>query len=170
MGALHPLSRVINLGVRHQKKKERKPRFQNGDPTRGPPPRMNTDIGSTWGLYILLSQLTLTNLFFLLFLEQTRLPKCRTPSQSLGNPLLSLLNLEMSRNMGRVASTWFLCDQPTNCSSEWMAPTSWNVCTRNQCTANLNPTWGDIFESSKLTARTSHLPRFNEKRRSSFEL
>jgi len=36
------------------------------------------------------------------------------------------------------------------------------------CTAN--PTWGDIFESSKLKARTSLLPRFNEKRRSSFEL
>ena len=33
-----------------------------------------------------------------------------------------------------------------------------------------NPTWGDIFESSKLKARTSLLPRFNEKRRSSFEL
>jgi len=36
------------------------------------------------------------------------------------------------------------------------------------CTAN--PTWGDIFESSKLKARTSLLPRFSEKRRSSFEL
>jgi len=33
-----------------------------------------------------------------------------------------------------------------------------------------NPTWGDIFESSKLKARTSLLPRFNGKRRSSFEL
>ena len=33
-----------------------------------------------------------------------------------------------------------------------------------------NPTWGDIFESSKLKARTSLLPRFSEKRRSSFEL
>ena len=29
-----------------------------------------------------------------------------------------------------------------------------------------NPTWGDIFESSKLKARTSLLPRFSEKRRS----
>jgi len=36
------------------------------------------------------------------------------------------------------------------------------------CTAN--PTWGDIFESSKLKARTSLLPRCSEKRRSSFEL
>ena len=33
-----------------------------------------------------------------------------------------------------------------------------------------NPTWGVIFESSKLKARTSLLPRFSEKRRSSFEL
>jgi len=33
-----------------------------------------------------------------------------------------------------------------------------------------NPTWGDIFESSKFKARTSLLPRFSEKRRSSFEL
>ena len=33
-----------------------------------------------------------------------------------------------------------------------------------------NPTWGDIFESSKLKAWTSLLPRFSEKRRSSFEL
>jgi len=36
------------------------------------------------------------------------------------------------------------------------------------CTAN--PIWGDNFESSKLKARTSLLPYFNEKRRSSFEL
>jgi len=36
------------------------------------------------------------------------------------------------------------------------------------CTAN--PTWGDIFESSKLKARTSLLPHFTEKRLSSFEL
>jgi len=39
------------------------------------------------------------------------------------------------------------------------------------CTAN--PTWGDIFDllfqSSKLKARTSLLPRFSEKSRSSFE-
>ena len=33
-----------------------------------------------------------------------------------------------------------------------------------------NPTSGDIFESSKLKARTSLLPHFSEKRRSSFEL
>jgi len=33
-----------------------------------------------------------------------------------------------------------------------------------------NPTWGDIFESSKLKARTALLPRVREKRRSSFEL
>ena len=33
-----------------------------------------------------------------------------------------------------------------------------------------NPTWGDIFESSKLKARSSFLPRFSEMRRSSFEL
>jgi len=33
-----------------------------------------------------------------------------------------------------------------------------------------NPTWGVVFESSKLKARTSLLPRFSEKRRSSFEL
>ena len=32
-----------------------------------------------------------------------------------------------------------------------------------------NPTWGDIFESPKLKARTSLSPRFTEKRRSSFE-
>ena len=36
------------------------------------------------------------------------------------------------------------------------------------CTAN--PTWGDIFESSKLKAQKSLLPRFSGKRRSSFEL
>jgi len=36
--------------------------------------------------------------------------------------------------------------------------------------STVNPTWGDIFESSKLKARTSLLPRFSEKRRSSFEL
>jgi len=33
-----------------------------------------------------------------------------------------------------------------------------------------NPTWGDIFESSKLKARTSLLPRLSKKRRSNFEL
>ena len=33
-----------------------------------------------------------------------------------------------------------------------------------------NRTWGSIFESSNLKARTSLLPHFNEKRRSSFEL
>jgi len=33
-----------------------------------------------------------------------------------------------------------------------------------------NPTWGVIFESSKLKARTSLLPRFSEKRNWSFEL
>ena len=33
-----------------------------------------------------------------------------------------------------------------------------------------NPTWGVIFESSKLKARTSLLPRFSEKRLLSFEL
>jgi len=33
-----------------------------------------------------------------------------------------------------------------------------------------NPTYGDIFESSKLKAQTSLLPCFSEKRRSSFEL
>jgi len=37
-------------------------------------------------------------------------------------------------------------------------------------TATANPTWGDIFESSKLKAQTSLLPRFSEKRLSSFEL
>jgi len=31
-----------------------------------------------------------------------------------------------------------------------------------------SPTWGDIFESSKLKARTSLLPQLSEKRRSSF--
>ena len=36
------------------------------------------------------------------------------------------------------------------------------------CTAN--PTWGDIFESSKLKARKSLLPHFSEKRRSGCEL
>ena len=39
---------------------------------------------------------------------------------------------------------------------------------QHYCTAN--PTWGDIFKSSKLKARTSLLPRFSEKRLSSFEL
>ena len=33
-----------------------------------------------------------------------------------------------------------------------------------------NPTWGDIFETSKLEAQTSLLPRFSEKRRWSLEL
>ena len=33
-----------------------------------------------------------------------------------------------------------------------------------------NPAWGVIFESSKIKARTSLLPRFDEKRHSSFEL
>ena len=33
-----------------------------------------------------------------------------------------------------------------------------------------NPTWGVIFERSKLKARTSLLPRFSEKRSLSFEL
>ena len=37
-----------------------------------------------------------------------------------------------------------------------------------RCTPH--PSWGDIFESSKLKARTSLLPRCSEKRRSSFEL
>jgi len=41
-------------------------------------------------------------------------------------------------------------------------------CIITQCTAN--PTWGVIFESSKLKAQTSLLSHFNEKRRSSFEL
>ena len=44
---------------------------------------------------------------------------------------------------------------------------------RHKCTCcryTVNPTWGDIFESSKLKARTSLLPRFSEKTRSSFEL
>ena len=38
------------------------------------------------------------------------------------------------------------------------------------CQSTANPTWGDIFESSKHIARTSLLPIFSEKRRSSFEL
>ena len=38
------------------------------------------------------------------------------------------------------------------------------------CCSTANPTWGDIFESSKLKARTSLLPRFGEKGRSNFEL
>ena len=37
----------------------------------------------------------------------------------------------------------------------------------DSCTAN--PTWGVIFGSSKLKARTFVLPRYSEKRRSSFE-
>ena len=41
-------------------------------------------------------------------------------------------------------------------------------CTSHVGTAN--PTWGDIFESSKLKAITSLLPRFSGKRPSSFEL
>jgi len=40
----------------------------------------------------------------------------------------------------------------------------------NHVTCTANPPWGDIFESSKLEARTSLLPRFDEKRLSSFEL
>jgi len=39
---------------------------------------------------------------------------------------------------------------------------------KDKCTAD--PTWGVIFESSKLKARTSLLPRFTEKKLSSFEL
>ena len=38
------------------------------------------------------------------------------------------------------------------------------------CQSTANPTWGDIFESSKHIARTSLLPIFSERRRSSFEL
>jgi len=33
-----------------------------------------------------------------------------------------------------------------------------------------NPTWGDFFESSNFKAQKSLLPRFSDKRRSSFEL
>ena len=40
----------------------------------------------------------------------------------------------------------------------------------NANTSTANPTWGDIFESSKLKARTSLLPCFSEKRHSTFEL
>ena len=41
------------------------------------------------------------------------------------------------------------------------------ICT---CIHTANPTWGDIFESSKFKARKSLLPHFSEKRLSSFEL
>jgi len=41
---------------------------------------------------------------------------------------------------------------------------------KGTCSYAANPTWGDIFESSKLKARMSLLPRFSQKRRSSFEL
>jgi len=44
----------------------------------------------------------------------------------------------------------------------------WLLRMSTACTPD--PTWGDNFESSKLRARTSLLPRFSEKRRSSFEL
>jgi len=40
----------------------------------------------------------------------------------------------------------------------------------SQVGSTANPTWGYIFESSKLKARTSLLPRFSKKRRWSFEL
>ena len=46
----------------------------------------------------------------------------------------------------------------------------YRLCGSLQGPDTANPTWGDIFESSKLKARTSLLPRFSEKRRSSFEL
>ena len=45
-----------------------------------------------------------------------------------------------------------------------------DIVPKGKCEGTANPTWGDIFESSKLKARTSLLPRFSEKRRSSFEL
>jgi len=38
------------------------------------------------------------------------------------------------------------------------------------CLGTAGPTWGVIFEGSRLKARTSLLPRFGEKGRSSFEL
>jgi len=47
------------------------------------------------------------------------------------------------------------------------APSTWDY---TLYIGTANPTWGDIFESSKLKARTSLLPRFSEKRRWSFEL
>jgi len=51
-------------------------------------------------------------------------------------------------------------------------PSSWKSCLSKVYIYiyTANPTWGDIFESSKLKAWTSLLPRFSEKRRSSFEL
>ena len=45
-----------------------------------------------------------------------------------------------------------------------------SVFNKNSTLNTANPTYGDIFESSKLKAQTSLLPCFSEKRRSSFEL
>jgi len=47
---------------------------------------------------------------------------------------------------------------------------SWASLWAESVTYTANPTWGDIFESSKLKARTSLLPRLSEKRRWSFDL
>ena len=57
----------------------------------------------------------------------------------------------------------YICIEYAICEGSQLS-IHWCVCV---CTAN--PTWGDIFESSKLKARTSLLPRFSEKRRSSFD-
>jgi len=46
----------------------------------------------------------------------------------------------------------------------------WYVYVYMECGSTANPTWVDIFERSKLKARTSLLPRFSVKRRSNFEL
>jgi len=57
-----------------------------------------------------------------------------------------------------------LCDTDTICRC-FLCVTL--ICTPS-CTAN--PTWGDIFESWQLKARTSLLPRFSKKTLSSVEL
>ena len=64
----------------------------------------------------------------------------------------------------------FIWDTVTSFLIECVRPSSWwsDWGTFLSCTAH--PTWGVIFESSKLKARKSLLPRFSEKRRSSFEL
>ena len=54
--------------------------------------------------------------------------------------------------------------------SSWFVKSTCIILISRKCRTMTNPTWGDIFKSSKLKERTSFLPCFNEKKRSSFEL
>ena len=65
----------------------------------------------------------------------------------------------------------FVLYSPVSLSSCMFIDTACVGClTCRPANGKANPTWGVIFGSSKLKARTSLLPRFREKRRSSFEL